>query len=319
MTAALEQWQSLLGVSAWDGRIANIGDPVSEVSLLDQGPVKTPQPGLGVVEVSGDEATDFLHAQLAADCRLLKAGESVLSAWCSPKGRVLFLLRIIRTPSAFLVLLAHDQIAAFIKRLTMFVFRAQVVLTDLSDSHAVILCNGGISSGEDADVVRGRDRTQAWLIVKFADLHKCWAALDACPVGEATATLNDIRLGIAHLPSALVDEFLPQELNLDITAGVSFEKGCYPGQEIIARVKFRGTVKRRLARLLGTGAVPAPLGMRLLGDNDQALGTVLMAEYAGAAEFEMLAVLKRDADDVFSADLPARRLQRAAMIYDVAD
>ncbi len=315
----VQHWQATLGIDGEADRITTIGDDIVEIGLLDQGPTKAPQTGLGVIEVSGPDACDFLHAQLTADCRKLQPGHSLLAAWCSPKGRVLYLLRLIRNEDSFIILVPDEQCDALIKRLSMFVLRAQVVLTNQSADYTVIQCNGDFAAPASGDVFVGRDRTQTWFVVPFSGLGQTWQAIPAQAVGEAALMLQDIRLGIAHLPVSLSDTFLPQELNLDISDGVSFEKGCYPGQEIVARVKFRGEVKRRLARLLGqTTDRPVP-GTRIVTRDGEPLGTVLLAETTGEQQVEILAVLNRAADTVFLSGADADALSRGAMIYELGE
>ena len=126
-------------------------------------------------------------------------------------------------------------------------------------------------------------------------------------------------LGLRNLSKRFGYRTILQELNLDISDGVSFEKGCYPGQEIVARVKFRGEVKRRLARLLGqTTDRPVP-GTRIVTRDGEPLGTVLLAETTGEQQVEILAVLNRAADTVFLSGADADALSRGAMIYELGE
>lgn len=215
---------------------------------------------LVALRVTGEDARDFLHGQFCGDVRALDVGQALLTAWLSPKGRALYLVQVLRADDAFWLLLPAAQAAAFTKRLRMFVLRARVKI-------------------EDGTV----EATQAL------------AATLGLPVRPADeAALHLVRAGLPTLDATLSDAFLPQELNLDLLAGVSFNKGCYPGQEIVARVKFRGSVKRRVQRFaLDTDAPPAP-GTRLAGDDGAPHGTVLLAARAESG-VEMLAVSDLDA------------------------
>lgn len=215
---------------------------------------------LVALHVTGEDARDFLHGQFCGDLRALEPGTALLTAWLSPKGRVLNLLQVLRADDGFWLLLPAAQAAAFTKRLRMFVLRARVKVEDGTAEAAEALAAG------------------LGLPVRSAD----------------DAALHLIRGGLPALDATQNDAFLPQELNLDLTAGVSFNKGCYPGQEIVARVKFRGTVKRRVQRFaLDVDTPPGP-GTRLVGDDGAPHGTVLVAARTESG-VEMLAVADLDA------------------------
>ncbi|MBX9605856.1 MAG: hypothetical protein K2Y51_06505, partial [Gammaproteobacteria bacterium] len=203
---------------------------------------------LVALRVTGEDARDFLHGQFCGDVRALEIGQALLTAWLSPKGRALYLVQVLRAEDAFWLLLPAAQAAAFAKRLRMFVLRARVKVDDGT-----------------------------------VDAMQALAATLGLPMRSADeASLHLVCAGLPTLDATLSDAFLPQELNLDLLAGVSFNKGCYPGQEIVARVKFRGSVKRRVQRFaLVTDAPPAP-GARLLGDDGAPHGTVLLAARAAS-------------------------------------
>ena len=221
---------------------------------------------LVALRVTGEDARDFLHGQFCGDVRALDVGQALLTAWLSPKGRALYLVQVLRADDAFWLLLPAAQAAAFTKRLRMFVLRARVKI-------------------EDGTV----EATQALAAT---------LGLPVRPVAEAA--LHLVRAGLPTLDATLSDAFLPQELNLDLLAGVSFNKGCYPGQEIVARVKFRGTVKRRVERFaLYSRALPPP-GVRLTGGDGELHATVLRAA-ATPDGVELLAVADLDAGP-FSLD-----------------
>ncbi len=271
-------------------------------------PCKSARTALAVIRISGEDANDFLHGQFSADLRAFATGSTAVTAWCSPKGRVLFMPRVLRgADAALFVLLPAGQGAAFIKRLRMFVLRAKVQIEDLTPSHGVMVLDGVASDTTHAEVVSGIDGERRWLLGPRAVLAQIWDALGVPAQSANAACLTDIARGDALLDDTLSDEFLPQELNLDLHAGVSFNKGCYPGQEIVARIKFRGTVKRRMQRLsIAAPAAPAP-GTRLLGQDNAHRGTVLSCAVQDAGHFQALAVVDVDsgplhlADDVDSA------------------
>lgn len=266
-------------------------------------PCKSARPALAVIRIAGDDAADFLHGQFSADMRALKAGHSVLTAWCSAKGRVLFLPRLLRAASGpYFALLPANQSAAFIKRLRMFVLRAKVIIEDCSVSHGVLVLDGVDAAPPAAEVMPAVDGDRRWLVGPRDKLARLWDALLVPAQGQAAALLTDIARGQALLDLALSDQFLPQELNLDALAGVSFNKGCYPGQEIIARVRFRGSVKRRVQRVvIATPVAPTP-GARLLSADDALRGTVLIAAAGADGACAALAVIDVDSGPLHLAD-----------------
>lgn len=283
---------------SWDQLIAEIAALAAPATLP---PVYcSAMADTAIVRVSGADAEEFLHAQLSADCRALAPGDACLTAWCSPQGRVLFLLRVLRTGDGFLLLLPGDQSASLVRRLRMFILRAAVTVDDISATVSVLRIDGAAGSAPDTgnNVAQCRDGDTVWLIGPPEVLTACWQRLDVPALGPAAALLHDIRHGIPRLGTAVLDQFLPQELDLDLGAGISFDKGCYPGQEIIARVKFRGQVKRRLAHFSTAAGTALPTaGSRLQDSDGKATGSVLIAT-ATDTTMEVLAVLNAGATAV---------------------
>jgi folate-binding protein YgfZ len=192
-----------------------------------------------VITVSGEDAFDFLQAQLAAD--LANLPESRLAAWCNPKGRVIVLFRIAKTDVGFELQLPAELADDVIKRLTMFRFRS-LVKFELRDATAAEL-------GIDGD-------------------HEAWR-------------LGNLRAGIPEILATQSEKFTPHMLNLDVLGAVSVDKGCYPGQEIVARTHFRGKTRRRMLRFESNQPVAVgdklSLGGRDVGEVLNAIGTDLLA------------------------------------------
>lgn len=279
-------------------------------------PCKSARAALAIIRISGEDATDFLHGQFSADLRAFTAGSTLVTAWCSPKGRVLFMPRLLRgADAALFVLLPAAQGAAFIKRLRMFVLRAKVLIEDMTPSHGVMVVDGVVPAITHADVINGIDGERRWLLGPRAALAQVWDALGVPAQDANAAGLTDIGRGDALLDDTLSDEFLPQELNLDLHTGVSFNKGCYPGQEIVARVKFRGTVKRRLRRLsIAAPAAPAP-GTRLLGPDHAHRGTVLSCAAQDSGHYQALAVVDVDSGPLHLADVADSAIDSLPLPY----
>jgi folate-binding protein YgfZ len=208
----------------------------------------------GLLAVTGADARDFLHAQLTNDIAQLPADRAALAGWCTAKGRLLASLLVIPSPDGFLLQLARDISASTAKRLSMFVLRSKVKITDESDR----LVQLGVWAGDwnipgvawDGPNVRVRVAEQRFLHIG--------PALDlACTRSEEAWALEEIRAGRPLISAATQDKFVPQMVNFEKLGAINFQKGCYPGQEIVARAQYRGEVKRRLVH------VPAPDGTGL--------------------------------------------------------
>jgi folate-binding protein YgfZ len=183
---------------------------------------------------SGADAFDFLQAQLSNDLRLLEERSELLSAWCNPKGRVICILRVRRREAGYEMLLPAELAEPVLKRLTMFRFRSKVELETAA------------ASPDDLGIPGSTDD---WL-------------------------LENLRAGIPEVWQAQSEEFTPHMLNLDLIGAVSFDKGCFPGQEIVARTHYRGSSKRRTHRF--ESAEPVAAGDKV-ADGERDIGAVLNA------------------------------------------
>ena len=199
----------------------------------------------GLLSVSGDDAREFLHAQLTNDVLNLPAERAMLAGWCSAKGRLLASFLVIPEPRGFLLQLARDLAAPVAKRLGMYVLRSKVKLVDESDAWTQLGLWGDdlpvrdVAWDGDTGTVRVADR-------RFLRLTKTAVKTTA---EEDEWIVQEIRAGRPFISAATQDQFVPQMVNLEKLGGVDFQKGCYPGQEIVARAQYRGEVKRRMVRL----------------------------------------------------------------------
>jgi folate-binding protein YgfZ len=232
----------------------------------------------GVLSVSGADARDFLHAQLTNDILNLPADGAALAGWCSAKGRLLATFLVIPAPQGYLLQLARDLAAPVAKRLSMFVLRSKVKVADETDAWAQF----GVWEDDAPPRVRwDADRVSVPVGERrFLRLEPAAAISSACSAEEETWYLQEIRAGRPLITAATQDQFVPQMVNLEALGGVDFRKGCYPGQEIVARAQYRGQVKRRMVRLA------APQGARLKPGEQFNGGTVV--DSAGG---ELLAVM----------------------------
>jgi folate-binding protein YgfZ len=208
----------------------------------------------GVLAVTGTDARAFLHAQLTNDIENLPADRAALAGWCTAKGRLLATMLVIPSADGFLLQLARDIAPAVAKRLSMFVLRSKVKIADESAN----LAQMGVWTGEwtqpevawEGPVVRVRVGEGRYLVIGPG-------LSGPCSKGEEAWTLAEIRAGRPFISAATQDKFVPQMVNLETLGGINFQKGCYPGQEIVARSQYRGEVKRRMKQFA------APAGAQL--------------------------------------------------------
>jgi len=256
---------------------------------------------LAVLRVSGDDTRTFLHAQFTADLKRLDLLRGGLAAWCSPKGRVLFLMHVLNLGDAWLLLAPRCEIAALLKRLRMYVLRARVTVEDLSADWSVmgLLQPAGVAPGgieRDGDCLRLTvTPTLSYAFGPHPAVLGHWLASALPAVDEACWEGLEIDALLPRIVAPLGERFLPQALDLERLQGLHFDKGCYPGQEVIARLKYRGQVKAGLRRAVCAGAL-AP-GDRLYRENaSAAVGDVLRVATTGSI-CRALVVIDFDATD----------------------
>ena len=275
----------------------------------------TPLTHLGVIRAQGDEAAKFLHGQLTQDFALLGPQQARLAAYLSPKGRMLAsFIACQRSATEVLLVCSRDLLAATLKRLSMFVLRTKVKLTDASDEFALYGLAG------DALISIAGSAFPAWSKADFDDqilVHLypalgqprgLWIAPQGSPAPQGQAldaalwAWGEVRSGVATLSAPLVETFVPQMLNYESVGGVNFKKGCYPGQEVVARSQFRGQLKRRTYLAHSPSALAVGAEIFTTEDADQAVGLVVQSASAPDGGWDALVCLQTHAS---SADLRA--------------
>jgi hypothetical protein len=266
-------------------------------------------PHLGVLRFVGPDAASFLQGQVSNDTRLLAQGRSVLAAYSSPQGRVLALLRLLPHSSGVLALLPRELVMPTMQALGKFVLRAKVKIEDASEALRIVGVHGADrlqSAGLAAPssmayaephelgvaAVTG-DPARYWVVAAEEKLaaHRLTGSVPSERI-ERDWHLADIRAGLPQIYLATREAFVAQMLNLDVLEAISFTKGCYTGQEIIARTQHRGRIKRRLYRLLlPDGEWSVGQSLRLA---DGRTGRLIEAVRVSAG-VEALAVLSVDA------------------------
>jgi folate-binding protein YgfZ len=262
-------------------------------------------PHWGVIQAQGEEAANFLHNQLTNDVLLLPVGQARLAAFCSAKGRMQASFVVIKiAPDTVLLVMSLDLLAQTLKRLSMFVLRAKVKLTDasgqwqlrglLGDSARAIL---GDAAPWHTTLADGAHAVALYPAV-MGDVRvprALWLApLDhGLPSGpQVTSDIwswSEVMSGVTLLSQPLFEAFVPQMLNYESVGGVNFKKGCYPGQEVVARSQFRGTLKRRTARVFSPVALVAGQDIFTPADPEQPCATVVQsAARPGGQGFDAL-------------------------------
>jgi len=253
----------------------------------------SPLPHLGVMRAAGPDAANFLHNQLTNDVLLMKPTQARLAAFCNAKGRMqASFVYYKRSEEEVLLVCRRDLLAQTLKRLSMFVLRAKVKLSDATEDFHLLGLAGDVvlkAVGADNSEVLPWQRvasTAADVLTLYPALHQpraLWLApKDAAlpthlgpELSQEAWALGEVMSGIAWVEQATFEAFVPQMLNYESVGGVNFKKGCYPGQEVVARSQFRGTLKRRLARLHSPVALQAGEELFSPADPEQACATVV--------------------------------------------
>ncbi len=300
-----------------------------------------PAPGFGLVTVEGPDAASFLHNQLSIDVQGMADGEARWSTWNSPKGRMLATLLLWRRErDAFAALAAADLTEALAKRLAMFVLRAKAKVADRSASGRRF----GVAGPGAAEAVRvalgdapvpgqGLAAADAWLMAPLDGRIFVHAPDDraedvlsrltahAEPVSAAHLDWLGVQAGVPVVTRATQDLFIPQTANLDLVGGVDFNKGCYPGQEIVARMRYLGRQKERLFAFHAGGDVPAPATPLFSAEfGEQACGHVVNAAPAPGGGADLLAVVQwaaHEANDLRMGATDGPALAPLPLPYDV--
>lgn len=305
-----QDWNSLLH-RLRDGA-DNLGDAQAEAKAAAEGTVVALLPDLGLLRASGPEAADFLHRLLTNDIENLPPEGLRRAALCTPKGRMLTDFLCWREGEDYLLQSGADLLPGMLKKLSMYILRSKVTLRDVSAERPLIGLSGPDATALLAELgvtppptmgrvdVRGGsllalDAQRFLLALPAAEAETAWQALAqrARPVGPAAWRWLEIAAGVPRICLSTQEAFVPQMANFDAVGGISFKKGCYPGQEIVARTHYLGKVKRRMFRARIDGeALPPGTGVFAAETGDQACGMVVSLAPAPTGGHELLAVIQ---------------------------
>ncbi len=310
------EWQDFLlnhGGQANGQRQVNFAAPQQEITAAQTQAVLANLDHLGVIQVSGADAQTFLQAQFSNDIAQLDSAHAQLNAYCNPKGRMFAQFIVVPHNDTYFLLLPHEILNKVLMRLRMFVLRSQVVLEDMSETY---LCLGiinhhmtntlsklgdlpttpyALTEQNEQLLVNIPSPFPRYLVITRIEQAKAlWQIDDITKTGANIWQWCDIQAGIPTIWQETLEEFVPQMVNLELIGGVNFKKGCYPGQEIVARMHYLGKPKRRMFRLHTTDIeVPSPGTQLYLPDgNGQSIGKVVSAQQNPEQGVDLLAVIQ---------------------------
>jgi len=312
-----QAWQEFLAgqhAQFQDSAVRHFGDAAAELETAAGGTVLCDLSQFGVLKVSGEEAQSFLQNLFSSDVKAVSPARAQLSSFNTAKGRILSTFLVWQTGADYYLQLPRSLAAPMQKKLSMYVLRAKVKISDASDE---LVCLGlaggsattlakesfaavpeeamGMTASANAGVIRlGENRLQ--VVTTPEQAKALWKSLNcgALAAGSPCWDWLNIRSGIPVILPATQELFVPQMANLDLIGAVNFKKGCYPGQEIVARMQYLGKLKQRMYLAhVAASAVPQPGDLLYSAEMEgQHSGTVVNAAAAPGGGYDLLAVVQ---------------------------
>jgi folate-binding protein YgfZ len=288
----------------------------------------------GLIEVKGPDNVKFLQGQVTCDVRELAEHSTRLGAQCNVKGRMLLCFRALQSDNERILLRVHSGlVASGLASLGKYSVFSKVKLADVTHRYRYL----GIAGAQVADIIKATFAVEIsedddWqiagshLIIRIAaDRYECWVAADEAeaiwnqlsphviPAGQNFWNLLNIQAGIGDITPETMEAFTPQAINFQLVNGINFRKGCYTGQEIVARLHYRGTLKRHMYRFefSPTEQCLPPPGTELKNAEGKTVGDVVLAAYSSSAKGELLASV---VDDERAAIYLANNPQKLSLI-----
>lgn len=309
-------WQEFLlnaGALIENQQLVGFGQPQQEMLAAQNGSVLTDLSHLSVIQFIGEDSEIFLQGQVSCDVKQATLEQARLGSYCTPKGRMLATFLLWRSEDGFFMQLPAPLREAIQKRISMYVMRSKVKVSNASEqmirlgiagktAPAALAELGGAAPQDDYAVARCGQVTVIRLpgerfeiLVSPENATSVWQTLSkhCTPVGSDRWEWLEIQAGIPMVTSGTQEQFVPQMANMELIGGVSFTKGCYPGQEIVARSQYLGKVKRRMYRAhLQSEAAPQP-GDVLFGQgpSEQSGGMIVNAQPSPDGGYDLLAVI----------------------------
>ncbi len=322
--------------------VVHYGDPAVERNQTRTATIMVDLSHQSLIGFSGEDAQTFLQSQLSSDVNQVHAHQAQYGSYCTAKGRMLASFLLWQQNDCFLMSLPASLCPSILKRLALFVLRAKVQLADCSDQWIRI----GLAGSNAKQIVEEISSTKLVadqhlnvthntrvniishtpnrfeLVTTIENAPKLWEQLNkqAKPVGAACWDWLQIQSGIPVILPATQEQFLPQMVNLDALGGVSFKKGCYPGQEIVARTQYLGKLKRRmfLANISTLETVAAGDELFSVDMAEQSCGKIVNAALSPDGGYDVLAVIQKSsvaAEVVFWGSLNGPELRIIPLPY----
>jgi len=340
-------WRGFLSQSGAvfeNGSVLHFGNPEVERSVAATSDILVDLCQFSLWQVCGDDAGNFLQGQLSNDIREVSEQRGQLSAYCNPKGRMYAIFLVMRRDDSYYLQLPATLAEATFKRLRMYILRAKVAIAPVGTELARIGVAGPnaeslvsqaagsvpaepydcATNGELLTIRLPGSKPRFELVASPAYMEGIWNKLaqHARPAGTAIWSWLDIVAGIPSVHAETTEEFVPQMANLDLAGGVSFKKGCYPGQEIVARMHYLGHLKQRMVRAsVMSDFLPAPGTAVYSPDfSGQTAGRVVDAQFSPIQGIDMLVVAQVSsikADSLHLSDEKGPRLQIHSLPYVV--
>lgn len=341
---AATQWQSHLiaqGAQLDGDAIIHFGEPTQALEHTAQQNTLYDLSHLTLLEVSGADAVSFLQGQVTNDVKLLDGKHAHYTGYCSPKGRLLALFLAFAHQDHLHLQLPKSIAEATSKRLKMYVMRSKVSISDTSDRIIQLGINGpdatqillahfnevpiahyALSTLEQATLLKlpsiaGHDRYEIFTTLEHA--HTLWESLKqkAKPAGKDCWDWLEVNAGIPEIIPATQEQFVPQMLNLDLLNAINFKKGCYTGQEIVARTHYLGSVKRRTFLMHVSGENKPNAGDKVTDANQSEIGQIVRSAPHATGGFDVLAELRIEAQQAGTVFWKTIALVQKAMPYSL--
>ncbi len=341
-----QQWKQFLEsqsttISTGDEARFENGQQLPDCALFDLSHLR-------FIQISGDDAEFFLQGQCTSDIRKVSPEHHQLAGYCTPKGRMLANFRIFSHQGSYTLQLPSDTAEALLKRLSMYILRSKVRLEDISDRLVAIGLAGdcatellattfknipespGDSVQQDGiTLMRIPGPSQRFeIIAQPEQATGLWQAFTnaAKPTNQELWSLLDIRSGIPTIHAGTAEAFVPQMVNMQLLDGVSFDKGCYVGQEVVARMKYLGELKRRMYLARADAANPPQPGDELYSnvetESGQGAGKVVMSAPSPQGGYELLVVIANsclEANALHLGDSSGAKLELLSLPYRFED
>ncbi len=331
----IEFWKTYLqtqGALIENETVQHFGNPAAELAASKNGTIAADLSQLGLTAFSGEETVAFLQGQLTNDVRQLHPDTTQWNGYCSPKGRLLGNFLMWRQGDDYVLQMSGDIRESVQKKLAMFIMRSKTKARDASDESVRLVIAGPHAAdavttefGALPDAPMTSIRTESGTVIRVSEdkfvlsispssAERVWQGLtqSATPVGAPVWDGLRLNAGIPMITAATQDQFVPQMVNLEVIGGVSFQKGCYTGQEIVARSQYLGKLKRRMF-LAHTDARPTPGDSLYSADMDgQATGMVVNVAPAAEGGFDLLAVMQ--VESAKSSQIHLKALDGAPLI-----